>query len=89
MMDLKALKADMMQNADVAAEYEALKPEFALVDEMMRARAEAGLTQADVAKLMGTKQSAVSQIESGGNISLKRLQAYAKAVGREVRISLV
>jgi DNA-binding XRE family transcriptional regulator len=79
----------MMQNADVAAEYEALKPEFALVDEMMRARAEAGLTQADVAKLMGTKQSAVSQIESGGNISLKRLQAYAKAVGREVRISLV
>lgn len=88
-MDLKALKADMMQNADVAAEYEALKPEFALVDEMMRARAEAGLTQADVAKLMGTKQSAVSQIESGGNISLKRLQAYAKAVGREVRISLV
>ncbi len=87
-MDIEKLKKQSMQDPAFKKAYEALGGEFAVANELIRARASAGLTQAQVAERMGTKQSAVSQIEGGRNISLARLRAYAKAVGREVEISL-
>ena len=47
-----------MKDPEFVAEYDALADEFALFDEMLRARKNAGLTQADVAKKMGTKTPA-------------------------------
>lgn len=88
-MDIGKLKEQSMQDPAFKKAYEALEGEFSVASELIRARASAGLTQAQVAERMGTKQSAVSQIEGGRNISLTRLRAYAKAVGREVQISLV
>jgi DNA-binding XRE family transcriptional regulator len=87
-MDIEKLKEQSMQDPAFKEAYEALEGEFNVASELIRARASAGLTQAQVAQRMGTKQSAVSQIEGGRNISLARLRAYAKAVGREVEITL-
>lgn len=87
-MDIEELREQSMQDPAFKKAYEALEGEFNVASELIRARAAAGLTQAQVAERMGTKQSAVSQIEGGRNISLARLRAYAKAVGREVEISL-
>lgn len=47
-------------------EYDALEAEFLLFDELLNARKEAGLTQADVADRMGTKTSAIARLEAGG-----------------------
>ncbi|MFA6016221.1 MAG: hypothetical protein WC742_14270 [Gallionellaceae bacterium] len=48
------LKAKALANAEVRAEYERLnKEEFALLDEILAARAAAGLSQAQVAERMG------------------------------------
>lgn len=70
--------------------YEALEPEFALVEEMIAARGRAGLTQADVAARMGTTQSVVARIESGRNSpNLKTLEKYARAVGMRVSVRLL
>jgi DNA-binding XRE family transcriptional regulator len=69
-------------------EYDALEEEFALAGELIGARAKAKLTQAQVAKRMGTSQSAVARIESGRAPSLSSLRKYAKAVGRKVEIKL-
>ena len=75
-------------------EYDALEAEFMLFDELLKARKEAGLTQADVADLMGTKTSAVARLEAGGGSkkhspSVTTLRKYAEAVGCQLEIRLV
>jgi ribosome-binding protein aMBF1 (putative translation factor) len=67
-----------------------LDDEFALVAELIRARIEAGLTQAEVAERMQSTQPAVARLESAGRIpSTRTLQRYARATGHRLRISLV
>ena len=56
---------EMARDANYRAAYEGLEEEFALVNSMIRARAPVALTQAKVAKRMGTAESAVSRLESG------------------------
>ena len=74
--------------------YDALEPEFSLFDELLKARQEAGLTQAQVAQRMGSKASAVARLESGGrrqkhSPSVATLRRYAEAVGCQLEIRLV
>ncbi len=71
--------------------YEALETEYQVVNELIAARARAGLTQEAVAQRMGTTKSAVSRLESSGKHtpSVGTLQRYAKAVGCELKIELV
>ncbi|MEO0852871.1 MAG: helix-turn-helix transcriptional regulator, partial [Cyanobacteria bacterium J06648_11] len=83
-----------LQNPEVRAAYDALEPEFRLLEQMLEARHQAGLTQADVAKRMGTKSTAVTRLESSlssgkHSPSLATLQRYASAVGCELQINLV
>lgn len=93
-MDHSELKAKALSNPKVKEAYDALAPEFELLRQMLEARRTAGLTQADVAKRMGTKAPAITRLESslGSNKhspSLATLQKYAKAVGCELKITLV
>jgi ribosome-binding protein aMBF1 (putative translation factor) len=67
-----------------------LEDEFALVEELIRARMKAGLTQAEVAERMQSTQPAVARLESAGRIpSTRTLQRYARATGHRLRIKLV
>jgi DNA-binding XRE family transcriptional regulator len=69
--------------------YEALEEEFSLASQLIEARARAGLTQAEVAERMGTSQSTVARLESGGATpSLSTLRRFAQATGAQVRITL-
>jgi ribosome-binding protein aMBF1 (putative translation factor) len=86
----KKLKAAWMKDPAFRAEYVALKPEFALARALILARSKAGLTQAQLAKRMGTTQSVVARIESGRNPpNLKTLDKYARALGRRIEVKLV
>jgi DNA-binding XRE family transcriptional regulator len=71
--------------------YQALAVEYAVANEMLAARARAGLTQEVVASRMGTSKSTVSRLESAGRHAptLASLKKYAKAVGCKVEIRLV
>ena len=71
--------------------YKALAVEYAVANEMLAARARAGLTQEAVALRMGTTKSTVSRLESAGKHapSLTSLKKYAKAVGCKIEIRLV
>ncbi|MEU1287085.1 helix-turn-helix transcriptional regulator [Kitasatospora sp. NPDC005856] len=54
----------------------------ALVETLVAARKKCGLTQRDVAKLMGTTRSTISAFERvGGDARYSTLQRYARAVG--------
>ena len=89
--DHAAFLAKAGQRRGFAKAYEALALEYALADQMLQARAAAGLTQDAVAALMGTTKSAVSRLEAAGRHtpSLATLQRYAAAVGCELRVELV
>ena len=74
-----------------ASAYDALALEYALADQMIQARTQAGLTQEAVAERMGTTKSAVSRLESSHKHapSLATLKKYAAAVGCELQVKLV
>jgi DNA-binding transcriptional regulator YiaG len=78
-----------LKNPEFKKEYDALEEEFALASALIGARAKAKLTQEEVARRMGTSQSAVARMESGRAMpSTASLRKYAHAVGRKVRIAL-
>lgn len=89
----KALVGKMRQRPAVKAEYDAQAEEFALLDELLKARRRAGLTQAEVAARMGTKAPALARLEAGGGSqqhspSVATLRKYAHAVGCRLEIRL-
>ena len=83
----------MLKDPAVRVEYDAQAEEFALLDELLRARQRAGLTQAEVAARMGTKTPAVARLEAGGGSqrhspSIATLRKYAEAVGCRLEVRL-
>ena len=68
--------------------YDALAPEFEIAAAVIEARMRAGLSQAALAKKIGTKQPAIARIEGGKLPSTATLQRIAKATGSTLRISL-
>ena len=83
------LKARLLANPKVKAEYDALAPEFEISAELVRARLRAGLSQADLAVRMGTSQSTIARLESGHTLpSTKTLLRFAKATGSKVYLRL-
>lgn len=92
MLTHKELKARALERADVKAAYDRLDEEFAFLDEFLKARAAAGITQAEVAERIGTTQSAIARLESGSgkhSPSLATLQKYAHALGCRLELRLV
>lgn len=90
----KEMVDEWMKDPEFKAEYDALDGEFALLKEMLRARKAARLTQAEVAKRMGTKTPAVARLEGAGGSkqhspSIATLHKYADAVGCRLEIKLV
>jgi DNA-binding XRE family transcriptional regulator len=71
--------------------YDSLELEYEVANQLLRARARAGLTQDAVAERMGTTKSAISRLESAGKHapSLATLKRYADAVGCELKVKLV
>jgi len=85
----------MLKNAAVKAEVQRLnKEEFAILDEILKARKAAGLSQAEVARRMGTQAPAIARLESSlatgkHSPSLSTLRKYAAALGKRVELHLV
>jgi transcriptional regulator with XRE-family HTH domain len=89
---LRRFKTRALARPDVKKAYDDIADEFAFLDEVLKARAETGLTQAEVAARIGTTQSAIARLESAEprhSPSIATLQKYAKALGYKVEIRLV
>ena len=89
---LKQFRARALVRPEVKKAYDALNDEFAFLDEVLKARATAGLTQAEIAERIGTTQSAIARLESGTSKhspSIATLQRYARAIGFRVEVRLV
>ena len=89
---LKQFKARALARPKVKKAYDDLAEEFAFLDEVLKARAESGLSQAEVAARVGTTQSAIARLESAApkhSPSIATLRRYARALGYKVEIRLV
>lgn len=82
---------DIMLNEDFdyKVEYERLKPRYELIAQIIHARNEQKITQAEMAERMGTKKSNISRFESGTyNPSLDFLIRAAASLGKKISFSL-
>jgi ribosome-binding protein aMBF1 (putative translation factor) len=89
-----AFKKKILAKPGVKKAYEALEEEYAALHAMLDARLAAGLTQADVAKRMGTTVSAVSRLEASlrsekHSPSYATLKKYAQACGKKLLVRMV
>ena len=79
-----------LKNPDFKKEYDALEPEFAVIQALIDARKKAGLTQKDLSERTGIAQGDISKLERGnGNPSLKTLQRLADAMGMKLKVEFM
>lgn len=73
------------------AHYQEERQALMLAMKISKLREKKGLSQQQMAKLMGTSQQAVSRIESGEyeGFTLKTLEKIAEATGTKVKIEFV
>ena len=88
MTDVRDLRVGWMKDPAYRGEYDALEAEFAIASALIRARADAGLTQEELVERMGTKQEVIARRESGKILpSTRTLARLAKATGTRLQIS--
>lgn len=81
---------EQMKNEEFKKEYDALEPEFAVIQAMLDARKSAGLTQKELAERTGIAQGDISRLENGNaNPSLRTLQRLAEGMGMRLRLEFV
>ncbi len=82
-MNFEEFKQELLKDPEFKKEYENKDDPYFEISEMVEeARVRKGLTQEQLAKKMGTKQSSISRIENCSNLpSISFLQKMAKALG--------
>jgi len=79
-----------LQNPDFRAAYEAEDKHIELVLQIIKLRQQRGMTQADLAKAIGTRQANVSRLERfDANLTLGTLEKVAQALGVNLQIGLM
>lgn len=83
------VREEMFQrDPELRKRYDALGPRYELIARIMELRIKYDLTQAQLAKMIGTKQSAISRLESGDyNPSVQLLEKIAKALNKKLTVT--
>jgi len=69
--------------------YDDLELEYSIIAQVIQKRIDKGLTQKELAKKAGTKQSAISRLEAGNaNPSIAFLKKISKALGSKLQVSI-
>lgn len=89
MKDFDDYKKEWMKNPKFRKAYDDLELEYALIDKIIEKRIKEGLTQTEIARRMGTKQSAISRFESGNyNPTLAFIKKLADALDVKLKITI-
>jgi ribosome-binding protein aMBF1 (putative translation factor) len=88
MSKVEDLHRRWMKDGKYRRAHETLAPEFELARAVIQARAQANLTQEQLAKRMATTQSVIARLESGRTRpSTQTLERLAAATGTYLKIS--
>lgn len=81
---------EQMKDPAFKEEWNALEPEFTIMQAMIDARKASGLTQKQLSERTGIAQADISKLESGNaNPSLKTLQRLAAGMGMKVKVEFL
>lgn len=82
----EAWEAEKLLDPEFAAAVEALEPGY----QIARLRIQRGLSQAQLAELVGTQQPSIARVENGSSLpSLSFLQKIAAALNARIEVRLV
>ena len=83
------IEAKMLEDEEFRVEYERLRPRYEAIEQIIKARKEQNITQAELAKRVSTQKSNISRLESGNyNPSLDFLIKVAESLGKKLSINL-
>ncbi len=90
MTNYKEFKEQMLSNPEVKAEYDALEPEFDIIQAMITVRKQLNLTQKELSERTGITQADISRIENGTrNPSLAMLKRLAEGLGMRLKLEFI
>ncbi len=90
MSDYREYKPEALKNPKVKKEYDALGPEYDIIQAMIDARTSQHLTQKELSDRTGITQADISRIENGTrNPSLEMLKRLAKGLGMQLKVEFV
>ena len=84
-----SIKNELMMDEEFRKEYDKLKPRYEIIAQIIETRKEQNMTQAELAKRVGTQKSNISRLESGNyNPSLDFLVKVAQSLGKELSVRM-
>ena len=84
MSSYKEYKEKVLQNAEVKEEYDALQPEYDIIQAMISARVNQNLTQKELSERTGITQADISRIENG-----TRNPRLAEGLGMQLKLEFI
>lgn len=89
MTNFTKLKSEALKDPKVKEVYDSLELEFSIIRQILDKRLKKGISQKDLAKKIGTGQSAISRLESGRyNPSLSFLKKISEALGSKLEVKI-
>lgn len=80
-------KAKLLSDPEVRAEYDALKPKYDIVRTLIERRNQLQISQTALAKMIGTRQPAISRLEKGdSNTTIKTFFKVADALDLDISL---
>ena len=90
MRNYSEYKEKVLQNPEIKAEYDALQPEYDIIQAMINARVEQNITQKELSARTGITQADISRIENGTrNPSLKLVKKLAQGLGMQLKLEFI
>lgn len=90
MSSYKAYKKKALKDPKVKAEYDALQPEYDIIQAMIDARLEQNMTQKELSARTGITQADISRIENGTrNPSLNMVKKLAQGLGMQLKLEFI
>ena len=83
-------KEKALKNPNIKVEYDALQPEYDLIQAMIDARTSQNITQKELSEITGITQADISRIENGTrNPSLAMVKRIAAGLGMQLKLEFV
>ena len=90
MSSYKVYKQKSLKDPEVKAEYDALQPEYDIIQAMIDARVEQNMTQKELSARTGITQADISRIENGTrNPSLNMVKKLAQGLGMQLKLEFI
>ena len=90
MTEFEVFKEELLSDPEVKKEYDALGPEYDIIQAMIDARVKQNITQKELSERTGITQADISRIERGTrNPSLVMMKRIAAGLGMQLRLEFI